>query len=175
MKPQGQPTDSRKCKHTLISVVLAILAIGGLGFGGYKLWQNAKKDVAKYYFEDNSIPGGNYYVEINYDTKSLFVKEENYCSAVDCDSSVEENTVVLSNDELATIKQVLATDFDESSLGGALSSLAKNDEIMESKDDHEEKYWLAIYAQDDLNMDGIITYREFGNAWLNTILEDSIQ
>lgn len=34
----------KKCKHLPIIIVLAILAVGGLGFGGFELWQNIQKD-----------------------------------------------------------------------------------------------------------------------------------
>ena len=53
MEPQNQPIDSnpqptaepaKKCKHTAMIVILAILAIGGIGFGGYEFWQNIQKD-----------------------------------------------------------------------------------------------------------------------------------
>ena len=53
MEPENQPTNPnpqpmekpvKKCKHMPIIIILAILAIGGIGFGGYELWQNMQKD-----------------------------------------------------------------------------------------------------------------------------------
>lgn len=53
MEPQNQPTNpnpqstmepAKKCKHMPIIIILAILAIGGLSFGGFELWQNIQKN-----------------------------------------------------------------------------------------------------------------------------------
>lgn len=53
MEPENQPTNPnpqpmekpvKKCKHIPIIIILAILAIGGLGFGGFEFWQNIQKD-----------------------------------------------------------------------------------------------------------------------------------
>jgi len=53
MEPENQPTNPnpqpmekpvKKCKHMPIIIILAILTIGGLGFGGYELWQNMQKE-----------------------------------------------------------------------------------------------------------------------------------
>lgn len=41
-QPAIKPT--KKCKHLPIIVILAIFAIGGLGFGGLELWQNMQKN-----------------------------------------------------------------------------------------------------------------------------------
>ena len=53
MEPQSQPTNLnpepiinpvKKRNLTPIIIILVILAIGGLGFGGFEFWQNMKKD-----------------------------------------------------------------------------------------------------------------------------------
>ena len=38
-----QQKDIKKCKHIPIIIDLAILSIGGLGFGGFELWQNTQQ------------------------------------------------------------------------------------------------------------------------------------
>lgn len=35
--------STKKCKHMPIIIVLAILAVTGIGFGGFELWQNIQK------------------------------------------------------------------------------------------------------------------------------------
>ena len=46
---QSNPTptqvveSTKKCKHMPIIIVLAILAVTGIGFGGFELWQNIQK------------------------------------------------------------------------------------------------------------------------------------
>ena len=37
-------SEVKKCKHVPIIIFLIIFAIGGLGFGGYELWQNMQKE-----------------------------------------------------------------------------------------------------------------------------------
>jgi len=37
-------SEAKKCKHMPIIIILAVLAIGGLGFGGFEFWQNIQKD-----------------------------------------------------------------------------------------------------------------------------------
>ncbi len=34
----------KKCKHMPIIIILAILTVAGIGFGGFELWQNMQKD-----------------------------------------------------------------------------------------------------------------------------------
>lgn len=42
--PTQAAESPKKCKHMPIIVVLAVLAVAGIGFGGFELWQNMQKD-----------------------------------------------------------------------------------------------------------------------------------
>lgn len=44
LKPQPMTKPDKKCKHIPTIIILAVLAIGGLGFGGFEFWQNMQKD-----------------------------------------------------------------------------------------------------------------------------------
>ena len=44
MTPEAAPASVKKHSCTPVIIILAILAIGGLGFGGYEFWQNIEKD-----------------------------------------------------------------------------------------------------------------------------------
>lgn len=81
MELQNQPTNSnlqlivepaKKCKHMPIIIILAILAIGGFGFGGYELWQNMQKDN-----EVKNLQAENTKVEELKEEKENEIAEEN--------------------------------------------------------------------------------------------------
>lgn len=42
--PNQVAGSSKKCKHMPIIIILAILTVAGIGFGGFELWQNMQKD-----------------------------------------------------------------------------------------------------------------------------------
>lgn len=46
IEPDIKPTkpETKKCNHTVIIVILAILTVGGFVFGGVELWQSIQKD-----------------------------------------------------------------------------------------------------------------------------------
>lgn len=123
-----------------------------------------------YEYQDDSIPGGKYEVSLNYDTGHVQITETRFCSAVDCPSTTTEYAGDLDADELEKIKTITSKDYDAGSLTDVLVSLIKSG-ILKSKSEVEnEKYWLELYAEYDLDGDDVVTNKEFGNGQLNYIM-----
>ena len=135
-------------------------------------------DELVYEWQDRSIPGGEYKVNLNYATGHIQVIETRFCSAVDCPPTTVEYTGDLTKDELEKIKTITKGDYDVDLLTSALKSLAK-DGVYKTKSDLEEEnreiYWLELYAEYDLNGDDVVTNQEFGNKFLDYIIEDRSQ
>lgn len=59
----------KKCKHMPIIVVLSVLVVFGIGFGGFELWQNIQKDdqiaTLKAQLKDNNSVNDNSYILVN--------------------------------------------------------------------------------------------------------------
>lgn len=104
-----------------------------------------------------------YKMEINRLTRKLTLNENSYCIDKDCNDNVSHASIILTDEEYSYIKVILKHDYDKFSFLRALSTLVKDDEVMFSLD--QEGY----DAKDDLNNDGIITYREFGNSYLKIL------
>ena len=130
--------------------------------------------------EDGEIPGNTYIVTIGFEKKSLHVIEVSGCSALDCEVSNEESYTTLTDDELSKAKEILGKiDFSERykhfdlkvSLASALNNIASDQKIISSKEKDEETY-NNIYKKYDINNDGTVTGREFGNSYLDNIYKD---
>jgi len=104
-----------------------------------------------------------YNVEINRISKSLTFLEINRCLDQECERKVVQEKVYLNSDEYSYIKSILRQDYDKSSFMSATKVLVMDDKEMFllGEDGFDEN--------DDLNNDGIITYREFGNSYLKIL------
>ncbi len=109
---------------------------------------------------DDSIPGG--VIEGRVAGLKLHVKSKCFSSAADGQTTVKEYDVTLTPIERINLTVALLNPmFDASALD---SYTYAPDEIIADKKDHEE-YWQELYADCDLNKDGIVTRREFAD-WL---------
>lgn len=190
------PPPTPKCKHLPIIIVLAVVATGALAFGGLELSQNislnkeneelrlasqesaknnAQKEkqesekILEYKYTDEATPPTTYKIKLNFDTKELYAYEYESCSAVDCEGSESANTVILTDNEIEKIRTITETaGYNKGHLSSALCSLVLDTKIFTTADEEEGSY----EAEYDLDGDGTITYREFGNKFLNSIIED---
>jgi len=149
-------------------IVFVVISIILFLFLGKKDDEVIVDDVEiKFEFYDDFIPGASYTVEIDNDTKILKIHEEHFCSALDCDTTYVYNEIELTNEEYVLIVKVwkkINDDYDgKTYFVSALSNIASNDNVMyDSSDPFYEKEY-------DLNNDGVITDREFGNVYLKNI------
>ncbi len=133
-----------------------------------------------YTFYDYGIPGTTYIVKIDFDKKSLWVKESPGCSYEDCEISPTENSTTLTDDEIKMIDKILERiDFDKENsymdlkthFSAALSEIVQDKSVFYSKAKNAEMY-EKYYKEDDADGDGIVTCREFGDHYLEVIIED---
>ena len=110
----------------------------------------------------------NYKITITKITKSLNIETIKYCDVLEsCTNEISKNKISLTSEEYKKIKNILRQkNYNKKHLVNALDTLAKNEKIMFKNG--EEFYDL----KEDLNKDGIITYREYGNIYLNNLILD---
>ena len=184
MSVQPVVPETKKHDNSLAIIILAILLVGSLIFGGYELWQNitlreenaklkntndqqktSSNQILEYEYEDKHIPPTTYKIKLDYSTKELSVDEHRGCSALDCDGADYEKKITLTDDEIEKITTITSeTGYNRDSLSPALAALAHGSAVMERKGD------VAYDRKTDLDNDGVVTYREFGNSWLDTII-----
>ena len=119
--------------------------------------------IIKIKYRTNLEPVHYYSVEISRINKKLKIVENKYCSEEDCNDELVRKSINLTNQEYAYIKNILSQDYDKATFMNAISALTKDDKEMFSRgqNGYEDK--------DDLNKDGVITYREFANSYLEIL------
>lgn len=119
--------------------------------------------IIKIKYRTNLEPVYYYSVEISRISKKLKIVENKYCSEEDCNDELVRKSINLTNQEYAYIKNILSQNYDKATFMNAISALTKDDKEMFSRgqDGYEDK--------DDLNKDGVITYREFANSYLEIL------
>ena len=193
MQPQ-QPQVKKQKSSLAVIIILVILTISGIGFSIFELTQNMSlqsdkekleqkissleakikeepetpsvaDDVLEYEHYDGFEPGANYNVKINYTTKELHIEVTNFCSAVDCPARTSEYSTTLTDTEIEKVKKITSKkDYDMNSLSSALESIAQDTEVM-----YPNRYG-TYEAEYDLDKDGKVTRREFGDVFLDSIL-----
>ena len=120
-------------------------------------------------------PGANYSVKINKLTKTIHTKEEHGDSTVGGKGSYSENNIKLTDDEYKKVIKILIFKgaifpFTQSReyLAEALCDISKGDEMFAEIENGKNGY----LSEDDINNDGKVTHREFGDTWLDAILEE---
>ncbi len=137
-------------------------------------------NIVSYHIFDGGAPGTAYEVELILDTKMVWVEKIPGCSALDCDVSSSNFRTTLTNEEFEKVMIVLnKIDFStedkhvrlKSMLAAALYHIAADQGVFFSKEENEESFNMYYKEYDD-NNDGIVTQREFGNHYLNTIVDE---
>lgn len=132
-------------------------------------------------YNDGYEPGNAYDININQDTQVLLIKITSFCSALDCETKYYDYEITLTNDELSKINNFFnkykeCQDFSvNEGIGDILEALARDNEVFETIENIEKLQAEGYHYNDnliarDINNDGQITYREFGNGWLNDVL-----
>lgn len=169
--------NKKNSSFTIVAIVLEVVLMIGCVVGGVFLWKsissreqsNGQHDLLEYEYVDDDEPLTKYKIKLDYESKELYVHEYNGCSAVDCDSEERENTISLTGDEIDKIIFITnKTHYDKGYLSSALSSMVRDAEVVERESGDS---W-QIFREDDSNGDGVVTYREFGNSFLDSMIEE---
>lgn len=164
----------------IISLILIITGIGMTVYGFYLNKNksindnpiNKEESVLKYEYFDNYIPGETYTIELNKETKELKGEFYHACSAVDCDGDRYNYTVTLTDEELTKILK-LWNYKDE--LSPILECICENNMIMYNSFEESFEESIEEYNAMDINSDGKISSREFGNRWLDYAIEEVLK
>lgn len=133
---------------------------------------STNENILEYEYYDNYVPGASYVIKIDYENSSLYVKKTSFCSTVGCKPFTDEKNGKLTNEEIELIKKIISKeDYNKDYLSHALSNIVYGDDIMKRKED-DQQYWNDSYSKYDINNDGIVTYREFGDVFLEQILSE---
>lgn len=166
--------DSKKRpfkENATLKKVLAALSIMVLILLAVNIIVLRKNKILEYEYSDGASPGTTYKIRLIYDSRELYVYKYNGCSEVNCGPASErtsENTIILTPEEIEKVRLITKRpSYNSGLLASALSSLALNDKIMAGKADGD--WGLFIGEKDDSNND-VITYREFGNSFLDSII-----
>lgn len=108
-------------------------------------------------------PYSTYNVEISKITKKLKMYENNYCVDDECNNELIRKSIKLTDREYSYIKDILRQNYNKESFMNAISALVKDEAKMFEAD--EEGY----EESDDLNSDGVVTYREFADSFLEIL------
>lgn len=119
--------------------------------------------IIKISYKTTKKPISSYNVEINRLTKKLKMYENNFCVGEDCSDELIRKSIKLTDIEYSYIKEILKEDYNKESFMKAISTLVKEDTKMFNKD--EDGY----EESDDINLDGVVTYREFANSFLKIL------
>lgn len=162
-------------KTTLKNVSVSIIVLVGLLLIVALLIATTvyrESGVLEYQSYDESEPGTTYRVKLDFDSGELYVYEYSDCSDVDCGPESDrtiEGTVTLTSEEIDKVKLIVRKNYDKVELASALSSLVLNEKTMIKNTDDD---WSSFDDKDDYNGDGIITYREFGNSFLDSLIDN---
>lgn len=120
-------------------------------------------------------PGGSYSVKLNKLTKTIYTKEVHGDSTVGGEGGFSENSIKLTDNEYKKVIKILIFKgaifpFTQNReyLAEALCDISKGDEIFAEIENGKNGY----LSKDDMNNDGKVTHREFGDSWLDTILDE---
>ncbi len=133
---------------------------------------NNGKTVLEYKYEDNNVPGTKYEVAL-YDSKKLIVKETKHCNYEKCKDKTEKKKIELNEEEYNKVLQITEnSEYKKELLSQALSSISEGEKEKASLKKDGTENWEKLYKEDDTNEDNILTFREYGNNLLDTIISE---
>lgn len=124
-----------------------------------------------YTYNDGYAPGETYKIRINKITKVMHGKFKHQCSTVDNCDKTYRYSVKLTKDEY---KKVMKLWNNKKTLSPILESICENNKVLaKSCEEWEKEFYgdLEECKEFDLNSDGKITSREFGDVSLGYALE----
>lgn len=126
--------------------------------------QNKFPEIITIDYNDDSEPGSRIVVDLNSTTKLLKVKTEKYCSAIDCETKYDNYEITITEEELSLIKKYYLSDkYREENMALIFELIVQDEKNFYENDEN------AYLKSEDLNKDGIVTYRESGNNLLKTL------
>lgn len=127
-------------------------------------------EVLEFTHSDEMIPPTTYTIKLNLGLGEIQVSKYASCSAEDCEGSKTSQTVSLTNGEIEKLRTIINNSYDEGTLAEALDLISQGDKVLVKKTIDPE-IWEQ-FEKSDLDNDGIVTYRESGNASLNDMIKN---
>ena len=182
-------------KRFLLSLGVILLFIVGLILGimiQRQLDTKEPKDVVKcpekeclanvIYFNinDGMIPGSSYEFNLNLETKDVYVKVDHWCSYEGCNPTKTQGKGTLNDDEFAkamkVIKKIDINDNDKqlklkAAFASAIEKIAQGDAVFATKENSPNDF-DSNYKMYDVDNNGIVTCKEFGDKYLDDIVKD---
>lgn len=132
--------------------------------------KQSEYDIIKYSYSDENS---------SYDAKieNMVLNMEVHIDGNEYGNPIDSNnSIPVTEEEIDTIRKlkiILANDKDNSRICNSLYLISNGDETLYNQDgDTSDLY--NLHDQEDYNNDGIITYRESGDYWLNEIFKSNI-
>ena len=86
------------------------------------------------------------------------------------------NTLTLTGEEIEKVRRIISSGaHSEASLSKALKQMVMGDNIvlkLSDIEDIDDAEYVNFYKKQDLNGDGVVTYRESGNRFLDAMIEE---
>ena len=158
-------------KSTL-KIMLFIITIGILLLLGKTIYdiineKNQIPEIITIDYYDNGEPGSRIVVDLNRPEKNLKVKTEDYCSAVNCETKYNDYSLNLTEEEILLLEKYYKNEnYREENMALICKLLAENDKEISKKGTNEYQ------EKEDLNNDGIVTYRESGKKLLKSLINE---
>lgn len=142
--------------------IIIILIVNGI---------NSNKIILEYTYSDEGTATTKYEIKLK-NNKELYVKEISNCVVVNCESKTKENKIKINDSEKEKISKIISKDnYDKKILSTALSAIVRNSEVMAKKEAYAST-WDITYKDADKDSDGVVTYREFGDSFLDIIINN---
>lgn len=146
--------------------------VAGLSLAFLLTGCNNGKTVLEYKYEDNNVPGTKYEVTL-YDSKKLMIKETKHCNYENCKDKTEKKNIELNDEEYNKVVQITKnSEYKKELLSLALSSISEGEKEKASLKKDGKENWKNLYKEEDANEDNILTFREYGNSLLDTIISE---
>lgn len=169
-----------KKKNYLIIFIILIILVMSITTINLKKSKNKEKDPSKdleYIYEpdktimytDTSDDEKNYKITMFYKKSEMIVEIQNICHSQECEQNSDNYQTTLTKDEKNNIGKLLEKyDEKQSEYRDVIISIASLGKNIKEKTNKE----ASDYNKDeDIDNDGIITYREFGNYTIAKLLK----
>lgn len=137
-----------KVKRLIFTIIVLLIVI----FSVFYFTNKNKNSIYKFDVETYNIPGERYEGSINRSNGKVKMKVTSYCSAVDCDSTINNYEGVLSKTELKNVNKVI--------------------------DSNNKTYIIFMYSaienilKGDKPYESGMTYKNFGDLFLESIIKE---
>lgn len=157
---------------SVLKIMLFLIATGIIILLGKTIYdiineKNQIPEIITIDYYDNKEPGSRIVVDLNRTEKNLKVKTEDYCSIVNCETKYNDYTLDITEEEVLLLEKYYKHEnYREENMALICKLLVQNDKEISKKGTDEYQ------KSEDLNTDGIVTYRERGKKLLKSLINE---